>query len=202
MSAAIRRRPRTRRVLKWVATVICLLLLGLNVLSLRWSVRWVRGEQVQSGWTEPLLYKARLLVVHSSDADECPCVSEMVTLQSGRISVFWDYDPSVDGLRLVARPGWSVQRLPHQRAWSEARAKWWKWIEWFDWIASPSYRTLTIRLWPPVLAVAAVTMLLWWLDRRRIPAGHCQNCGYDLTGNVSRRCPECGTPVKREGKPA
>jgi hypothetical protein len=22
--------------------------------------------------------------------------------------------------------------------------------------------------------------------------GHCQNCGYNLTGNVSGRCPECG----------
>lgn len=25
--------------------------------------------------------------------------------------------------------------------------------------------------------------------------GHCQKCGYDLTGNVSGVCPECGTPV-------
>ncbi len=23
----------------------------------------------------------------------------------------------------------------------------------------------------------------------------CENCGYDLTGNVSGICPECGTPV-------
>ncbi|HUU98153.1 MAG TPA: hypothetical protein VM487_20670 [Phycisphaerae bacterium] len=25
--------------------------------------------------------------------------------------------------------------------------------------------------------------------------GLCINCGYDLTGNVSGRCPECGTAV-------
>jgi hypothetical protein len=24
---------------------------------------------------------------------------------------------------------------------------------------------------------------------------HCRRCGYDLTGNVSGACPECGTPV-------
>jgi hypothetical protein len=25
-------------------------------------------------------------------------------------------------------------------------------------------------------------------------SGHCGNCDYDLTGNVSGTCPECGTP--------
>ena len=33
--------------------------------------------------------------------------------------------------------------------------------------------------------------------RRRFPAGHCQRCGYDLTGNVSGVCPECGSEVKQ-----
>jgi hypothetical protein len=23
----------------------------------------------------------------------------------------------------------------------------------------------------------------------------CCECGYDLTGNISGRCPECGTPI-------
>ena len=27
------------------------------------------------------------------------------------------------------------------------------------------------------------------------PPGHCQNCEYDLTGNVSGVCPECGTKL-------
>lgn len=29
----------------------------------------------------------------------------------------------------------------------------------------------------------------------RLKEGHCHQCGYDLTANVSGRCPECGTPV-------
>jgi len=31
--------------------------------------------------------------------------------------------------------------------------------------------------------------------RRR--TGHCVNCGYDLTGNVTGTCPECGRPLQR-----
>jgi hypothetical protein len=33
---------------------------------------------------------------------------------------------------------------------------------------------------------------------RRPPLGHCQSCGYDLFGNVSGVCPECG--VRRENR--
>ena len=31
--------------------------------------------------------------------------------------------------------------------------------------------------------------------RGRHPPGHCQQCGYNLTGNVSGKCPECGKPT-------
>lgn len=49
-----------------------------------------------------------------------------------------------------------------------------------------------VPLWIPFLLLAAPSACLWWLDRRRIPPGHCLKCGYDLTGNVSGVCPECG----------
>jgi amino acid transporter len=29
----------------------------------------------------------------------------------------------------------------------------------------------------------------------RFPKGKCGSCGYDLTGNVSGKCPECGTII-------
>jgi rubrerythrin len=29
--------------------------------------------------------------------------------------------------------------------------------------------------------------------RERLARGQCGRCGYDLTGNVSGVCPECGT---------
>ncbi len=33
---------------------------------------------------------------------------------------------------------------------------------------------------------------------RRYPVGRCQSCGYDLTGNASGVCSECGTPTDAE----
>jgi hypothetical protein len=49
----------------------------------------------------------------------------------------------------------------------------------------------------------AVLVLPLWRDRHpRTPATtserHCEKCGYNLTGNVSGVCPECGTPVADE----
>jgi hypothetical protein len=44
---------------------------------------------------------------------------------------------------------------------------------------------------PFVVAVAVVVML----PRRYRKPGHCTRCGYNLTGNVSGVCPECGLAI-------
>ena len=52
---------------------------------------------------------------------------------------------------------------------------------------------------PPVNTVGDLVRLV--ASRRRIDdgrppyQGRCPRCGYDLTGNVSSTCPECGTAV-------
>jgi hypothetical protein len=58
-----------------------------------------------------------------------------------------------------------------------------------------------LPLWIPFLIVAIPTAFLWWRDRRRIPPGHCQKCGYNLTGNMSGICPECGEKVDAASAP-
>ncbi len=34
--------------------------------------------------------------------------------------------------------------------------------------------------------------LVYHNQPKPLPPRHCRNCGYNLTGNVSGRCPECG----------
>jgi hypothetical protein len=65
---------------------------------------------------------------------------------------------------------------------------WWWWSRPFG----PIPGTICIPLWIPFLLVVIPTMALWRMDRRVVPPGHCRNCGYNLTGNVSGVCPECG----------
>jgi hypothetical protein len=50
-------------------------------------------------------------------------------------------------------------------------------------------------VWP---FLGVLVAFLFWCDRRRYPPGHCQTCVYNLTGNVSGVCPECGNPCRIE----
>ena len=58
---------------------------------------------------------------------------------------------------------------------------------------------VTAPHWAVAAAAAllpAVTATRWWRNRRRARPGACAGCGYDLTGNVSGVCPECGLEAK------
>jgi hypothetical protein len=46
--------------------------------------------------------------------------------------------------------------------------------------------------------VAASAAARHWLlpDKPVYPSGHCRKCGYNLTGNVSGVCPECGNVIE------
>ena len=78
-------------------------------------------------------------------------------------------------------PGWTVWKYAGR----------WR-VHWLD---LGGHRPIILPLWIPFVVLALPTAFLWWRDRRRTPPGHCQTCGYNLTGNVSGICPECGTPV-------
>lgn len=59
---------------------------------------------------------------------------------------------------------------------------------------STSYTTragAAAPLWALLLGTALTTVYAW-RRRRRLQTGHCMTCGYDLAGNVSAVCPECG----------
>ncbi len=54
---------------------------------------------------------------------------------------------------------------------------------------------IVIPLWLVAIPVGVPTVILFLISRRPRPRGLCQRCGYDLRGNESGRCPECGTPL-------
>ncbi|MCO6438197.1 MAG: hypothetical protein J5J06_13975 [Phycisphaerae bacterium] len=58
-------------------------------------------------------------------------------------------------------------------------------------------RRLPPGIWLPLWPMAAIGFaigLLMLVLPRGVEPGHCK-CGYNLTGNVSGRCPECGREV-------
>ena len=88
-----------------------------------------------------------------------------------------------------------ITDVPSSEWWSPYFYRMRQWSE-FDWMpelirARPaSY--LILPLWIETLLLAILTFLLWRRDRR-IPPHCCQKCGYNLTGNVTGVCPECGS---------
>lgn len=54
--------------------------------------------------------------------------------------------------------------------------------------------SMNFALYLSIVALLALTPLLG-LNRYRPPAGKCPRCRYDLTGNCSGVCPECGEDV-------
>lgn len=60
----------------------------------------------------------------------------------------------------------------------------------------PACSILIVMVWGPILGV----LFTFPPKGPRYPEGHCQTCGYNLTGNVSGRCSECGTDVNHQVK--
>ena len=86
--------------------------------------------------------------------------------------------------RIIVEPGFRSDRYPLGvgPVWLPKRSK------------LPGMSGLSCPIWMLVLPAALPTAFLLYRDRR-YPPGHCQGCGYDLTGNESGVCPECGRAV-------
>ncbi len=54
---------------------------------------------------------------------------------------------------------------------------------------------MLMPFWLLLLLFACPTAWLFFRDRRCPPPGHCKTCGYNLTGNLSGICPECGARI-------
>ncbi len=96
--------------------------------------------------------------------------------------------------------GWGGPRAFDPFFWQRARPL-------FTWIGPYHYSswgttTIVTPLWllQGVCALPAIVLwIVWRRSCRRYRAGHCRRCGYDLTGNVSGVCPECGVATLAVG---
>ena len=107
-----------------------------------------------------------------------------ITLRAGSLCAYWGgarQNPSLHGFWADTPLKWDHYReyardlIPHLPTYSSAY-----WGSQVD-----------VPLWLPFGLLLVPTLTLYRLSRPR-PLGHCSSCGYDLTGNVSGRCPECG----------
>ncbi len=84
---------------------------------------------------------------------------------------YCDIIPFLSAAQQVDRPSWRPA---------------WHWYQYGNFL-------LELPLWTVACALALAAALLWHRRAYRTLPGHCHHCGYNLTGNLSGRCPECGT---------
>jgi hypothetical protein len=180
-------RSRTRRVLKWTGTLVCVLILGV----------WVC-----SGWCLVRLGVVGGIIRTFAGGPRIPNPHESIKIGGGGFSV--TYIPlslREDFARQHTSEKDRPEELPpfyFESHFADAGGPYfWMWLPSFYTVGT-FQRTINVPCWIPFVLLAVPTALLWYRARRPIPPGHCQKCGYDLTGNVSGRCPECGTPVRSE----
>ncbi len=173
-----KRRQRLRGTCKWGGVTLCVLLFALWLVSGWWDIGIGYEElgmppsvSMVSAWHET---RFRLDV------------------RAGTFISVWDSTPDtpVDFEWTL----WCEQFFEWQ---ADSSRPLWKWSVELNNSWAAYY--VVIPLWLPFLFIALPTGFLFWSDhRKRTRVGHCTTCGYDLKGNTTGRCPECGaTTVAR-----
>ncbi len=166
----IRSRSRARRIAKWAGLVVCMGLSGSFVLSVVLDLSWVSvGGLLGGGASGGIAWAG----VRST--------------------------PPTPGVTLsLSSSGYSFEVIGSDFCFSFSFLETWgdSWGVHPEWGTAFGVSYVTIPLLPPLLFAAVGTFILWRRDRPP-KTGHCV-CGYNLEGNVSGRCPECGAEVEAE----
>jgi hypothetical protein len=169
-----------RRRLFTVLSVLSLVLCSAT------CVLWVRSYWVQDQW----------LYFRHSPA-QAPEHRFSLLSHSGQFSISWVHAPLKPPDRYASRFVHLTERPPTQFWWKPTGGiipAFWnrRGFALFD-------TDVHAPAWFPALLFAAAAILAarpWQLrGMRRKRTGRCPTCGYNLTGNTSGLCPECGTPT-------
>lgn len=112
-----------------------------------------------------------------------------ITLSGGAVNVY------VEHAHQPGPPPWTSPEgviFIHRDSFP-ARTAWWQLGVVPSFMDNSHLYVLHVPLWILFLLACMPTIRLWRSDRYR--SGHCTQCGYNLFGNVSGCCPECGTPI-------
>lgn len=179
----MRVRTRRLRIMKWIGTLACVGLgaeWALSIASQHEIINWPNVvADIRDGLVE---------ICVGRDASRRASV-----VRRYRKLVAAPPEPRSLGFRW---PTYSSQQLPAHFDWKETYTPETGTLNVPIPAATEFLRIVRVPFWIPLIVIAVPTAYLWWRDRR-FPRGRCQRCGYDLTGNVSGRCPECGTPIAR-----
>ena len=173
---------RVRRVLKWAGLICCIVLLVAMGFSFRWWVGYGSSPLVSSQGGVVCMLKSGAIDCNGAPVLFGPPRGGTWTLKQG----WWVTDVAHDMFGFTPPDGWLSYLLRPRIAGAFPASEY-------------AIGLLRIPLAPPLIGLAAVTAFLWYRDRL-IPPGCCKECGYDLTGNVSGICPECGTAIAQESK--
>lgn len=164
---------------KWISASLCLLLLILWGVSVRWQ------------------YNQLFVLGHSCVTTGLSAGKLFLQQESGpRWTFSIVYNPKGGSSAWSTRPG-PTQRTDFGIEWPQHVVQYTATSE-FEYEDTSVWRVVTVPLWIPFLALVLFTAFLFWRDRRRrhrVKTGHCLVCGYNLTGQTSNRCSECGTPI-------
>lgn len=167
---------RICRRLKWLGLIFCALILAAWLASSQYYLSWIGGRRGFYCSYGRVVYMEQLPIAFVT------ALGPAFTPPGTPLSIQGQRRTVVP----TKQPNWIFISTP-------------EWVKdsFFGW---PSFRPrptkVRLPLWCVLLPSVVLTALLWWSDRPT--PGHCRKCGYNLTGNVSGVCPECGTPIPKE----
>ncbi len=153
-----------------VALTVCLLLLAVSSFFYPWNASFGDERFVRAAWwTDVAVYDAKLSVMI--------CARRKHPHGPLPYSIF-------------SPPIFSMKGIPGILSFGGTTT--------VDPLGSTHWLRVHFNILVLVAFLAATSFMLWSVRRRWLgvaPAGHCRHCAYDLTGNESGVCPECGAPV-------